>query len=68
MVMEVLGHYLFRLYLSWALIVISGIAILLASVSLLLGLDSLYETNEHALLILFPVTGYLCGWVRGSMK
>ena len=63
-----LGHYLFRLYLSWALIVLSGIAIVLASVALLLDLDDLYEENEHTLLVLLPVTGYLAGWVRGSMR
>jgi len=68
MITEVLGHYLFRLYLSWVLIVVCGIAILLASVSLYLGLDSLYEANEHSLLILLPVTAYLYGWVRGSMR
>ena len=65
---EGLGRYLFRLYLSWVLTVISGIAIVLASVSLLLGLDDLYEANEHALLVLLPATGYLSGWVRGSLR
>ena len=60
--------YLFRLYLSWVLTAISGIAIVLASVALLLGLDDLYEANEHALLILLPATGYLSGWVRGALR
>jgi len=62
------GRYLFRLYLSWVLTGLSGIAIVLASLALLLDLDGLYEANEHALLGLLPVTGYLSGWVRGSMR
>jgi len=61
-----LGRYMFRLYLSWVLTAISGIAIVLAAVALWLGLDELYETNEHALLVLLPVTGYLRGQVTGS--
>jgi len=65
---EGFGPYLIRLYLSWVLIVLSGIAIVFASVALLLDLDDLYEANEHALLFLLPVTGYLSGWVRGSLR
>ena len=58
--------YLFRLYLSWVLTAISGIAIVLALVSLLLDLDDLYEASEHTLLLLLPVTGYQLGKVNGS--
>jgi len=65
---EGLGLYLIHLYLSWVLIAISGIAIVLASLSLLLDLDNLYEAIEHALLLLLPVTGYLSGWVRGALR
>jgi hypothetical protein len=62
------GAYLIRLYLSWVLIAISGIAIVLASVALWLDMDDLYETNEHALLLVLPVAGYLSGWVRGALR
>ena len=65
---EGLGLYLFRLYLSWVLTAFSGIAIVLASIALLLNLDNLYEANEHALLLLLPLTGYLSGWVRGALR
>jgi len=68
MFIEGLGLYLIHLYLSWVLIAISGIAIVLASLSLLLDLDNLYEAIEHALLLLLPVTGYLSGWVRGALR
>ena len=51
---EGLGLYSFRLYLSWVLTAFSGIAIVLASIALLLSLDNLYEPNEHALLLLSP--------------
>jgi len=61
-----LGRYMVRLYLSWVLTAISGIAIVLALVSLLLDLDGLYEASEHALLLLLPVTGYQLGKVNGS--
>jgi hypothetical protein len=47
---------------------LSAIAIVLASVALLLDFDDLYEANEHALLLLLPITGYLSGWVRGSLR
>ena len=60
-----LGRYMVRLYLSWVLTAISGIAIVLALVSLLLDLDGLYEASEHALLLLLPVTGYQLGKVTG---
>jgi len=62
------GAYLIRLYLSWVLLAISGIAIVLASVALWLDMDELYETNEHALLLVLPVAGYLSGWVRGALR
>jgi len=62
------GAYLIRLYLSWVLIAISGIAIVLASVALWLDMDDLYETNEHALLLVLPIAGYLSGWVRGALR
>jgi len=62
------GLYLIRLYLSWLLVAISGIAIVLTSVALWLDMDGLYETNEHALLLVLPVAGYLSGWVRGVSR
>jgi len=65
---EGLVPYLIRLYLSWVLMVLSAIAMVLASVALLLDLNDLYEANEHALLLLLPVTGYLSGWVRGALR
>ena len=65
---EGLVPYLIRLYLSWVLVALSAIAIVLASVALLLDFDDLYEANEHALLLLLPITGYLSGWVRGSLR
>ena len=52
-----------RLYLSWALIATSGIAVVLALVCLALNLDDLFEANEQALLLLLPVTAYRCAWV-----
>jgi len=61
-----LGRHMVRLYLWWVLTAISGIAIVLALVSLLLDLDGLYEASEHALLLLLPVTGYQLGKVNGS--
>ena len=63
-----LGAYLIRLYLSWVLLAMSGLAIVLASVAPWLDMDDLYETNEHALLLVLPVAGYLPGWVRGALR
>ena len=63
-----LGASLIRLYLSWVLLAISDLAIVLASVALWLDMDDLYETNEHALLLVLPVAGYLSGWVRGALR
>jgi hypothetical protein len=51
----------YRLYLSWLLTAVSTIGVVLALISLLRGLDGLYEGSEHALLLLLPVTGYQLG-------
>jgi hypothetical protein len=67
---EYLARYLVRLYLTWLLIAISGIGIVLLFIFLLLDLGDvtfdLYEANQDVLLLLLPVTGYLCGRLRGS--
>ncbi len=68
---EYLERYLVRLYLTCLLIAISGIGIVLLCVFLLLDLNdpfSFYEVNQDALLLLLPVTGYLCGRLRGSFQ
>ena len=57
-----------RRRLSRVLIAISGIAIVLASARLSLGLEDLIEANEHALLLPLPVTADQCPWVRGAMR
>lgn len=65
---EYLEHYLVRLYLTWVLIAISSIGIVLLFVFLLLDLGDLYEASQDVLLLLLPVTGYLCGRLRGSFQ
>jgi len=59
---EDLGHYVFRLYLSWALTAIRSIGILLLLVSMVLTLDATYEAMQDTLLILLPITACLFGW------
>jgi hypothetical protein len=66
---EYLERYLVRLYLTWLLIAISGVGIVLLFVFLLLDLGdpfSFYEASQDVLLLLLPVTGYLCGRLKGS--
>ena len=58
---------LIRLYLSWMLTAISGIGIVVMSVSMTLDLDATYEAMQDTLLIL-SVTAYLCGWVNGTSE
>jgi hypothetical protein len=68
---EYVERYLARLYLTWLLIAISGIGIVLLLVFLLLDLGdpfSFYEVSQDVLLLLLPVTGYLCGRLRGSFQ
>jgi hypothetical protein len=65
---EYLARYLGRLYLTWLLIGISGIGIVLLCVFWLLDLSdplSAYEASQDLLILLLPVTGYLCGRLRG---
>jgi hypothetical protein len=64
---EYIERYLVRLYLTCLLIAISGIGIVLLFVFLLLDLGdplSLYEVSQDVLLLLLPITGYLCGRLR----
>jgi hypothetical protein len=61
-----LGLHVSRLYVARLLTAISGIAIVLALVSLWLNLDDLYEANEHALLLLLPAAAYQLGKMSGS--
>ena len=66
---EYVEGYLIRLYLTWLLMAISAIGIVLLFVFLVLNLGdpfSFYEANQDVLLLLLPVTGYLCGRLRGS--
>ncbi len=66
---EYLESYLVRLYLTCLLIAISGIGMVLLFVFLSLDLGdhlSLYEASQDVLLLLLPITGYLCGRLRGS--
>jgi len=65
-VIEDIGLYLARLYLSWVLAAISGIGIVVLFVSLFLDLGNLYEAMQDTLLILLPITGYQLGKVNGS--
>ena len=60
-----IGRHLARLYLSWGLSAISSIGIVLALVSLVLGLDRLHLVNDHVLLLLLPVTAYQWGKLNG---
>ena len=65
-VIEDIGLYLARLYLSWLLAAISGIGIVMLFVSLFVDLGHLYETMQNTMLILFPITGFQLGKVNGS--
>jgi hypothetical protein len=68
MVTEGLGQFLFRLYLTWVLTAIATLVIVLALVSLLLGLHELHKVSEHALLLLLPVVAYQLGKVNGPSQ
>jgi len=65
-VIEDIGLYLARLYLSWLLAAISGVGIVVLFVALFLDMGNLYEAMQDTLLILLPITGYQLGKVSGS--
>ena len=65
---EDLGHHGFRLYLSWVLTATSGIGIVMLLASMVLDLDATYQAMQDTLLILLPITAYLCGWVNAYFR
>ena len=65
-VIQDLGRYLIRLYLSWVLTAVNGIGVVVLFVSLFLNLGDPHEAMQDTLLLLLPVTGYQLGKVNGS--
>jgi len=67
---EYVARRLAWLYLTWVLVATSVIGVVLLFVFLVLDLGDvtfdLYEASQDVLLLLLPVTAYLCGRLRGS--